>query len=155
MVRDSKKLLEFIKLRCDDRTEISIKIDSITGIDDIGFKIHKLLPELKNENAIENFSIDDKNKEIYVKLFGKVKLEKKLVSENALNSIHESVMKKFINYRYKNESDVIAKVNLFSDLFKLFVQIKDNDSKVQNTDNLFKFIVDKMHEKMGKIILKF
>jgi len=161
MTEDAKKLLECITDNSygNGEEEQIIDVRNLVEIVDAERKLERLLNNLKQEKYIQKFKINQRDNTFAVKLSGAGRVpfeeESKLIAgkkstngkkRNGVDKIHDDVMDKFIK---KRVSKCIIEPEIFeaySDLFKYFVQVKNDDSEEQKVENLFEFIVDKVHQ---------
>ena len=155
MTNEEKILYDFIIDRYgDEKKELVFQIKEMEEIQGIDTKIARLLGNLKEGSYIQEFRLYGKD-EIAVKL-----PEKKMENEDigstdiVLDTIHDMVMNKFIKRKFQR-IDVNSKTFAeYSDLFKAFICVKNDDSEEQNVDNYFKFIANKVDESSSENYIK-
>lgn len=156
MTKDSENLYKFI---CDnsrdDMEDLVFNIKDLREIQEADRKSERLFKELKSENRIAFYEID-KSGEVTVRLHTKKEADPinrdKVQNDHHSNQniiyddIHRIVLEKFVKKKYSNKEISLEEFKEYSDLFRLFICVRDENAEEQPIDNLFEFIVQKVNE---------
>lgn len=172
MTADAEKLAAFILDKANDDREYIFDIRKVTEIYDIERKIERLLEELREEKIIQKFTPKNKNsfsvviqEDIMPKPVGQLTGNRPqnvetIPSDSLWNIIgqydpvHERVMEQFIKPKCRDFADEESAFREFSNLFRLFVRVVDDESEEQEVDDLFQFVLDKIDEIKGEDYIK-
>lgn len=155
MTEEVRKLAEYIQDKSDNSAELVFDLQDVKEIPEIERKIDRLLNTLKKEGIILNYTRKDASITVTIAqnaIWNDVQNTETMIDDTLWNiigkrdTIHERVMKQFIKDRYRNFEGDNATFLQYSDLFKLFVQVMDDELQEQKVDDLFQFVLDKIDE---------
>lgn len=104
-------------------------------------------------NGVETI-IKTENQKVIDVLNGNEQNVSNTISTNALfQRLHNFIMKKYIKERYREAELSGQDINLYSEMFKLFVDINNGDNIVQVNKNIFDYVrEDILTQKRGNLI---
>lgn len=104
---------------------------------------NNILSEINNKSQKIINEVSKKNEEV----------SPKVAENNLFQELHELIMTKYIKERYREEELPNQTIEVYSDLFKLSIDVLDNDRKVEIDKNIFDFVrEDILTQKKGNLI---
>lgn len=159
---DSKRQKDKVKKLIDDSLDILYNFyrmqiddtDLFMSAEMIDTMLKEIKKELdKKENSILD-KIEDGNQRIAGLIYNENKGGNVKIAENAfLRELHEFIMKKYIKEKYRKEELSEQDIEIYSNLFKLCIDIYDDKGKVSVDKNIFDFVKDViLNQKKGNLI---
>ncbi len=168
MTSDAERFLARVIDSADGDSEVEqvIDIKELKEIINVEKRYSRLLEELHEKGYIENFrQVEDDTVAVKLSKKGSGYFKRESVSvvshsdggwkkRKNFDKIHEQVMDKYIKKRVGSLEIEPATFGDYSELFQYFVKVKNDDSEEQKVENLFEFIVDKVHQTQNENYIK-
>ncbi|MCM1211470.1 MAG: hypothetical protein NC318_07685 [Blautia sp.] len=139
LTEEAKKLKDYILDKSNRKKGLVFNLQDVKEIPEIGRKIERLLEELKEENVILSY---DRTNEKSVSVEIKEDILPVSAPGGKYEMIHNRVMEQFIKKRYRDFAGNEDIFRQYSDLFKLFVRISDDELQKQEPEDIFQFVLD-------------
>lgn len=116
------------------------------GQDDIINIVVKYNEELKRDNK--------EIKNVIEQLSNNSKQQAQTIDLRNIDMIYQYNIKKFIKKRYQNWEDLEQKYGKYSNFFKMFVEVTEEENGKVDVDNLFEFVKEKINGNVGENFIK-
>lgn len=148
LIDDSLDILcNFYRMQIDD-TDLFMSAETIDAI------VKELKKELDKKEESISAEIESESQRVIDEIKKQNKSGGSKVAENILlRELHEFIMKNYIKERYRNEELSEQDIETYSDLFKLCIDIYNDNGRVEVGRNIFDFVRDViLNQKKGNLI---
>ncbi|RKI43500.1 HD domain-containing protein [bacterium D16-51] len=148
LIDDSLDILcNFYRMQIDD-TDLFMSAETIDAI------VKELKKELDKKEESISAKIESGNQRVIDEI-KKIKRDgcSKVAESVLLRELHEFIMKNYIKERYRKEELSEQDIEIYSDLFKLCIDICNDKGRVEVDGNIFDFVKDViLNQKKGNLI---